>query len=142
MMAAIAAAESLSGVSLFEKNDKLGKKLQITGKGRCNLTNNAEVSDLLSQVNTNPRFMNSAFYNFDANALMGYFEELGVPLKTERGGRVFPVSEKSDDINKALAARLRELDVDVQLNTAVKKIEYENEQYIIHTTRRFTKPVQ
>lgn len=122
MLAAGTAAEHGAEVVLFEKNEKLGKKLHITGKGRCNLTNNTDIAGLLAQVNTNPQFLNSAFYAFDSRALMDFFESRGVPLKTERGGRVFPASDKADDVNKALAAWLREAGVQIKLNTAVKKI--------------------
>ena len=98
MMAAIAAAEKGHSVVLLEKNEKLGKKLFITGKGRCNVTNGADVETLLSNVVTNKKFLYSAFYSFDNQALMDMIEKAGCPLKTERGERVFPVSDHSSDI--------------------------------------------
>ena len=91
MMAAIAAAQKGAAVTLLEKNEKLGKKLYITGKGRCNVTNACEVEDLLKKVVTNRRFLYSALYSFTNDDTMRFFEEIGVPLKVERGERVFPV---------------------------------------------------
>ena len=127
MMAAGVAAENGADVVLLEKNEKLGKKLYITGKGRCNLTNNTDVAGLLAAVNTNSRFLNSAFYALDSVALMAFFEErLGLPLKTERGGRVFPVSDFSGDVNTALERWLRKVGVDIRLGVAVKKIANKN----------------
>ena len=122
MISACIAAENGSKVTLLEKNEKLGKKLYITGKGRCNLTNNTDIPGLIGHTLNNPRFLQSAFHAFDAQALMAFFEELGVPLKTERGGRVFPVSDKADDITRALAAKMRRLKVDVRLNCEVLEI--------------------
>ncbi|MCL2378992.1 MAG: NAD(P)/FAD-dependent oxidoreductase [Defluviitaleaceae bacterium] len=124
MMAAGTAAAHGVSVTLLEKNEKLGKKLYITGKGRCNLTNNTDIPGLMSSILTNPRFLHSAFYAMDATALMAFFEGKGVPLKTERGGRVFPVSDNSGDINDALKAYLRVSRVRVELNCAVKNISH------------------
>jgi len=89
-------------VTLFEKNDRLGKKLRITGKGRCNVTNNCDIPELLQNVPTNPRFLHSAVRAYPPSAVMSFFEEMGVPLKTERGNRVFPVSDHASDIVEAL----------------------------------------
>ncbi|MEG1520105.1 MAG: NAD(P)/FAD-dependent oxidoreductase, partial [Clostridia bacterium] len=86
---------------LFEKNEKLGKKLYITGKGRCNLTNDCDEKEFLDNVLRNGRFMYGAIYGFNSAATMNYFENLGVTLKVERGNRVFPMSDKSNDIIKA-----------------------------------------
>jgi len=122
MIAAGTAAEHGAKVILIEKNEKLGKKLYITGKGRCNLTNNTDIRGLIAHTVSNPRFMQSAFHTLDAEALMAFFEKLGTPLKTERGGRVFPVSDKADDITKALAAYMRRHGVDVRLNCTVQNI--------------------
>jgi len=124
MMAAGTAAAQGVSVTLLEKNEKLGKKLYITGKGRCNLTNNTDIPGLMSHIVTNPRFLHSAFYTMDTAALMDFFESRCVPLKTERGGRVFPISDKSGDINDALKAYLRITGVQVELNCAVKNITY------------------
>ena len=124
MMAAGTAAAQGTPVILLEKNEKLGKKLYITGKGRCNVTNNTDIPGLLANTVTNPRFLHSAFYAMDTPQLMAFFEGQGVPLKTERGGRVFPVSDMSGDINDALKAYLRATGVRVELNTAVESIAY------------------
>lgn len=102
MMAAGTAARCGADVTLFEQNRFLGKKLAITGKGRCNVTNNCKTSEFLDNVIVNPRFLYSALTNFDTESTMKLFEELGVPLKTERGNRVFPVSEKAIDIVNAM----------------------------------------
>ena len=109
MVAAIKAAEFGADVTLFERNERLGKKLRITGKGRCNVTNDCERDEFLSNVPTNPRFIYSAFDNFSTSDTKDFFEGLGVPLKTERGKRVFPVSDKAQDIVDALSKRVREL---------------------------------
>lgn len=125
MMAAIAAAETGKAVTLFEKNEKLGKKLFLTGKGRCNLTNDADISDFFSEVVRNPKFLYSAFYGFDNRSVMDFFSKRGrVPLKTERGGRVFPVSDHSSDVIRSLERELKRLGVTVQLQNAVCSIEW------------------
>ena len=95
MMAAVAAAESGGSVCLIEKNEKLGKKLFITGKGRCNVTNAGDMETLLANVCTNSKFLYSAFYGYDNREVMAFLEREGCPLKTERGDRVFPVSDHS-----------------------------------------------
>lgn len=94
--AAIAAAECGKKAVIYEKNEKLGKKLYITGKGRCNVTNNCDMDQLFAGVVTNKRFLYSAFYGFTNTDIMELLEDAGCRLKTERGGRVFPVSDKSD----------------------------------------------
>ena len=122
MLAAANAARSGHRVTLFERNEKLGKKLYITGKGRCNVTNVAERDEFFEHVLRNPRFLYSAFSHFDNKALMDRIEQAGVPLKTERGGRVFPVSDKSNDILRACEKIVRESGVTVRLNTRVDEI--------------------
>ncbi len=126
MMAAYAAAQAAgketAEVLLFEKNEKLGKKLFITGKGRCNLTNHTDVESLLAHVARNPKFLYSAFYTLDAEGVMGLFETAGLVLKTERGNRVFPASDKSSDVIKALKKMLDASGVSVFLNRGVKKL--------------------
>jgi len=122
MMAAIVAARNGHEVHLFEKNEKLGKKLYITGKGRCNITNACEIDDLLGGILTNFSFLYSSFYNFNNDDTMVFFEESGVPLKVERGNRVFPVSDLSSDVIKALRKRLEKLKVNIHLNTEVREI--------------------
>ncbi len=113
MFSAIAAAEGGAKTALIEKNSRLGVKLSITGKGRCNLTNNSPVAEHMENIPRNPKFMYSALSGFDSGAVMRYFEGLGVPLKTERGKRVFPVSDKAGDIVRALSDRLSALGVTI-----------------------------
>jgi len=132
MMAALAAAQKGISVTLLEKNEKLGKKLHITGKGRCNLTNDTDIDGLMSNVVRNPRFLHSAFYAMDSPGLMDFIESMGVPLKTERGGRVFPVSDRADDINQALKSNLRIKGVQVKLNCPVRKIQQAGSHFIVH----------
>ena len=103
MMAAVTAARRGAAVVVFDPNPRVGKKLRITGKGRCNLTNDCRPQELLEYVRTNARFFKSALYAFPPSAVMEFFEKEGVPLKTERGGRVFPVSDKAGDVADALA---------------------------------------
>lgn len=122
MMAAITAARAGNKVTLYEQNEKVGKKLFITGKGRCNVTNDSDCEELLANVITNPKFLYSAFYDFDAKKCMDFFEEIGVHLKVERGNRVFPQSDHSSDIIRALEYEMRRLGVEVHLNTAVKEV--------------------
>ena len=119
MMAAISAAENGAAVTLLEPNERLGKKLNITGKGRCNVTNNADQQTLLANVPKNGKFLYSVFSRFDGRDAMAFFEGLGVPLKTERGNRVFPVSDRSFDISGALERWLRALKVRLVRDRAV-----------------------
>ena len=119
MMAAISAAEHNAAVTLLEPNERLGKKLNITGKGRCNVTNNADQAVLLANVPKNGKFLYSAFSRFDGRDTMAFFEKIGVPLKTERGNRVFPVSDRAFDISGALEKRLRALKVTMVRDRAV-----------------------
>lgn len=111
MMAAICAARSGAAVTLLEPNERLGKKLNITGKGRCNVTNASGRDELIAHVPRNGKFLYSAFARFDGHDTMAFFEALGVPLKVERGRRVYPVSDRSFDISAALERELRRLDV-------------------------------
>ena len=115
LMAAAYAAEicdpATDEILLIEQNDRMGKKLRITGKGRCNLTNDCDRDEFLSNVPTNPRFLYAALAGFDTKDTQQYFESLGVPLKVERGKRVFPVSDKAGDVVEALVRRCRELGV-------------------------------
>lgn len=113
MMAAITAAESGKNVSLIEKNSSLGKKLLITGKGRCNLTNSCDMDGFIANTPVNGRFMYSAFRAFTNADLMAFFEQRGVKLKEERGGRIFPVSDKSSDILNALVSSLKACNVKI-----------------------------
>lgn len=122
MIAAIAAAEAGASVSLFEKNEKLGKKIYITGKGRCNVTNDCEPEDFFNNVISNPKFMYSAFYGYDNTRIMELIAETGCELKVERGNRVFPVSDHSSDIISALSRKMKSLGVNVYLNKEVNKL--------------------
>ena len=122
MICAANAAKNGHTVTLFERNEKLGKKLYITGKGRCNVTNVAERDAFFEHVLRNPRFLYSAFSHFDNKDLMERIEQAGVPLKTERGGRVFPVSDKSSDILRACEKIVRESGVTVRLNAHVDEV--------------------
>ena len=126
MMAAISAAMCGHKVSLYEKNEKLGKKIYITGKGRCNVTNACDTEELFGKIVTNKKFMYSAIYTFDNNMVQAFFEENGCPLKIERGNRVFPVSDKSYDVINALEAKMKELGVNIYLNHTVSDIIVDN----------------
>ena len=122
MMAAYAAAESGHAVTLLEQNEKLGKKLFITGKGRCNLTNASDMEQLFANVVSNRKFLYSAFYSYDNEQVVSFFESHGMPTKTERGNRVFPVSDHSYDVIAALSTALRGQHVEVFLHTKVKRL--------------------
>ena len=130
MMAAIFAARNGQNVTLLEKNEKLGKKIFITGKGRCNITNASEIEDLFSAVISNPKFLYSGFYSFTNDQVIHFFEELGVATKIERGNRVFPVSDHSSDVIAALAREMQHLKVKVQLHCEVKELLINNEKEI------------
>ena len=120
MIAAYSAAISGVSVELFEKNEKLGKKVYITGKGRCNVTNDCEAEDFFANVVSNPKFLYSAYYTFDSTRIMQVIEEYGCPLKVERGNRVFPISDHSSDIIKAMKNALEKNNVKVSYNQIVK----------------------
>jgi len=126
MMAAISAGRAGASVCLVERNEKLGKKIYITGKGRCNVTNAAERDPFFKNVMRNPRFLYAAYSRFDNMALMDLIENAGCPLKTERGERVFPVSDKASDITKALETEMRRNGVQLRFNTRVAQIMSEN----------------
>lgn len=122
MVAGVFAAELGCHVHIFEKNEKLGKKLFITGKGRCNFTNDCPEEEFFSNVITNPKFLYSSLYGFNCQASIEFFESLGVRTKVERGNRAFPASDHSSDIIRALEKRLRELNVKIHLNTEVEEV--------------------
>lgn len=122
MAAAAFLGEHGHQVHVFEKNEKLGKKLFITGKGRCNLTNSCDEKTFFQSVVSNEKFLYSAFHGFSNEDAIAYFEQLGLPLKEERGGRIFPKSDHSSDVIKALEQRMKELDVKIHLNSLVKEI--------------------
>ncbi|MBR2661859.1 MAG: NAD(P)/FAD-dependent oxidoreductase [Clostridia bacterium] len=126
MMAAVFAARAGENVTLLEKNEKLGKKVYITGKGRCNLTNDCDLDGFLAQVPRNPRFLYSALNFFSPRDIMSLLEENGCPVTVQRGKRVFPSSEKASDVTKVLSSLLRKLDVRVRLNCGVKGLRTES----------------
>ncbi len=125
MMAAIKAAEAGAEVTLFERNDRVGKKLRITGKGRCNVTNDCDMNEFLANVPTNPRFLYTALSRFSTADTIAFFEGEGVPLKTERGKRVFPVSDRAADIVSALDKKCKALGVHI-LHRRVQNIQIED----------------
>ncbi|MDO4286008.1 MAG: NAD(P)/FAD-dependent oxidoreductase [Eubacteriales bacterium] len=122
LMCAAAAASQGHRVTVYEKNEKAGKKIYITGKGRCNLTNDCEPEEFLARVARNPKFLYSALYGFDQRRTMAFFEENGCRLKTERGQRVFPVSDHASDVTRALTECLRRQGVSVRYRTEVASL--------------------
>ena len=122
MFAAIFAAYNGNEVHIFEKNEKLGKKLFITGKGRCNITNASDMETLFASVVTNSKFLYSSFYGYTNLDVIEFFERIGVRTKIERGNRVFPVSDHSSDVIVGLTRELQQLGVEIHLHTAVKRI--------------------
>ncbi|MBP9996321.1 MAG: NAD(P)/FAD-dependent oxidoreductase [Lachnospiraceae bacterium] len=126
MMAAIAAAKAGADVTVYEKNEKAGKKIYITGKGRCNVTNSCTDTDFFDNVVVNSKFLYSAFYSFDNNSVVDLIESNGCPLKTERGGRVFPMSDHSSDVIKALTESMKKLNVKVNYNCKIEDVICEN----------------
>ncbi|MDD4839064.1 MAG: NAD(P)/FAD-dependent oxidoreductase [Clostridia bacterium] len=122
MLASIIAARQGAQVVLFEKNEKLGKKIYITGKGRCNLTNLCSPDEFLKNVISNPKFLFSAIHKFTSQDCFDFFENLGLPLIVERGNRVFPASQKSSDVTKALSLEMKHLGVEVRLESEVSAI--------------------
>ena len=127
MMAGVFAARNHHEVHILEKNEKLGKKVFITGKGRCNVANACDTEELFPAVMSNPKFLYSGFYSFGPQDVMNFFEEAGVPLKIERGNRVFPQSDHSSDIIRALERELKKAGAVIHLHTSVKEIVKESE---------------
>lgn len=128
MIAAGMAAQRGCEVHLFEKNDRLGKKLYITGKGRCNITNAGDIQDLIDHIPGNPNFLYSPFYSFSNQDVVAFFEKLGVPTKIERGNRIFPISDRAADVVDALEGFLDQNNVQVHLEDPVEKILIEENQ--------------
>ena len=122
MMAAIRAAENGAAVTLLEKMKRPGRKMMITGKGRCNITNAADVPEIIRNIHGNGAFLNSSMRAFDNQDVMEFFRQQGVPVKVERGNRVFPVSDKAQDVVDAMVHRLHELDVRIELEMPVADI--------------------
>ncbi len=135
LMAAAAAAQAGANVLLLERNEKLGKKLYITGKGRCNVTNACDTQDLFGQILRNAKFMYSAIYTFDNFRVMDFFEQNGTPLKTERGGRVFPVSDHASDIIRALSNALERGQVNVRLHTRAASVSKQADGFVVKDTK-------
>ena len=129
MFAAIAAAKNGHQVTLYEKNEKLGKKIFITGKGRCNITNAADMEELFDAVVTNSKFLYSSFYGYTNQNVIDFFEDAGLPVKIERGNRVFPISDHSSDVIRALEREMKKVGVKVCLNTEVKSVEAEKGKF-------------
>lgn len=123
LMAAYAAAKNGHGVVLFEKNEKLGKKIYITGKGRCNFTNDIAPDEFLTNVIRGKKFLMSSLYSFPSNKTIDFFENNGMPVKIERGNRAFPVSDHASDVTKVLEKVCKGNDVDIHLNEEVKNIQ-------------------
>ena len=122
MMAALTAAKAGADVTLIEKNEKPGKKIYITGKGRCNVTNDCDADSFFNNIVSNPKFMYSAFYGFDNISVMELIKDNGCALKTERGGRVFPVSDHSSDIIRCFERMLKLAGVDIRYNVTADKL--------------------
>ncbi|MGG7143262.1 NAD(P)/FAD-dependent oxidoreductase [Clostridium nigeriense] len=126
MMAAISAAKNNNEVILLDGNEKVGKKLFITGKGRCNVTNSKDISEFFDYIPGNPHFLYSALYSYTNEDTVNFFESQGIKLKSERGGRIFPASDKSSDIIKGLIKELKKSNVEIKLNSKVTNIKFSN----------------
>ncbi len=138
MLAGISAAKKDNEVSILEKNNSCGKKLLITGKGRCNITSSLHISDFISNIPGNGRFLYSAFDNFNNHDIIDLLNKYGVEVKTERGNRVFPKSDKSLDVLKVLIKELNELNVKILTNVTAHEIIVDKEKVIgvkYHETR-------
>ena len=122
MMAAIQAAKNGASVLLLEKTNRLGRKLSITGKGRCNITNAADIQEIIKNIPGNGKFLNSVLRAFDANAVINFFESIGVKTKIERGNRVFPESDKAADVVNALIEQMQKLNVEIRTSSKVTDI--------------------
>ncbi|WP_026671696.1 NAD(P)/FAD-dependent oxidoreductase [Alkalihalobacterium bogoriense] len=141
LMASIAAAEQGANVLLLDKGDKLGRKLAISGGGRCNVTNRMEINELIAHIPGNGRFMHSPFSVFNNEDIIKFFEGLGIRLKEEDRGRMFPVSDKATTVVETLLRRVHQLGVTIQTNTAVKEVQYDSEK-VIGVTLQSNKQIQ
>jgi hypothetical protein len=130
MMAGIIAAQDGHKVTIYEKNEKCGKKVFITGKGRCNFTNAGDMEDLLNSIVTNKKFMYSSLNGFTNYDVMGFFDELGLKFKIERGNRVFPESDHSSDVIAVLVRRLQQLGVGIYYHTVVKDLIFKDDSVV------------
>ena len=127
MMAAISAAELGNEVIILEKMNSLGRKLLITGKGRCNITSSLDISEFINNIPGNGKFLYSAFKNFDNNDIIRLLKEQGVEVKNERGNRIFPLSDKSQDVLNAFIKKLNKLNVKIRTNCKVQNISVDKE---------------
>ena len=134
LMAACAAADRGASVTLLEKTEKAGKKIYITGKGRCNLTNACEPQEFMGHVVSNPKFLFSALYCYDQQQVMRFMEDNGCPVKTERGDRVFPVSDHASDVTRALLSHLRGRDAEIRYHCPVQRILTREEEGTVRVT--------
>ena len=135
MMAALQAAWAGAQVVLLEKNEKLGKKIYITGKGRCNVTNACDLEDFFKQVPRNSKFLNAAVRQFGYEDVTSLLDMLGTPTKVERGNRVFPESDKASDVTRAFARGMKDAGVQVELNTGVKRVLKEEDGFMVELER-------
>lgn len=126
LMAAIAAGEEGADVLLIDKGNKLGRKLAISGGGRCNVTNRLPVEEIIKHIPGNGRFLYSAFSEFNNEDIIAFFEKLGIQLKEEDHGRMFPVTDKAQSVVDALLNRLKQLNVTIRTNEKIKEVRYEN----------------
>ena len=131
MVAAAYAKTENTLVEVFDRNEKAGKKLFLTGKGRCNITNIAPMDEFMQNIPRNPRFLYSAFGGFFNNDIIDVIESQGVPTKVERGGRVFPQSDKSSDVLKALVKFTRDKGAVINLNTRIRSVKKEGEEFLL-----------
>ena len=122
MMAAIQAAKNGASVLLLEKTNRLGRKLSITGKGRCNITNAADIQEIIKNIPGNGRFLNSVLRAFNSSDVINFFESIGVKTKVERGNRVFPESDKAADVVNALIEQMQSLGVEIRTGARVTDI--------------------
>ncbi len=121
-------------IHLYEKNEKIGKKLYITGKGRCNITNFSDEENLINNTINNPYFMYSSYYSFNSQSTVEFFEEIGLRTKVERGNRVFPQSDKSSDVINVLVKEMKKLGVNINLKTEIYSVEKQNGKFKVKTT--------
>lgn len=135
LMSAYSASKNGVEVTIIERNEKPGKKLYITGKGRCNVTNACSVDKFFASVASNPKFLYGAIHTFSSTDLMTLFEELGLKLKVERGERVFPVSDKASDVTNCLYKACLRCGVKFEFSTIVKKIQKENDRFSVYTDK-------
>ena len=134
IMAACAASKN-HDVTIFEKNEKIGKKLYITGKGRCNVTNNKPIEEFFENIVRNNKFLYSSLYTFSNLDLMNFLEKEGLRLKVERGDRVFPISDKSSDVIKTFEKKLEKSNVNIKYNTEVHNVEKIDDIFYINTKK-------